>query len=85
MLRRAEIMAAERGRGAVGLGVADDNPDALRLCQRLGYTTRVGRCVDRWAWVDHSGVKREEPQPCAFLASPLPEEADLVRVLATAG
>ncbi|MBL7494865.1 GNAT family N-acetyltransferase [Frankia sp. CNm7] len=71
LLGRAEAMVAERGYVAVGLGVADDNPDAFRLYQRLGYTTRVGRYVDRWTWVDHDGVERQEAEPCTFLAKSL--------------
>ena len=37
LVRAVEALAAERGYGAVELGVEDSNPGARRLYERLGY------------------------------------------------
>jgi ribosomal protein S18 acetylase RimI-like enzyme len=37
LIEAAEALVADRGYGAVRLGVEDSNPDARRLYERLGY------------------------------------------------
>jgi GNAT superfamily N-acetyltransferase len=67
LIHHAEQLAATRGHLTVGLGVADANPDAARLYERLGYITRVARYTDRWSWIDHEGQEHYESQPASFL------------------
>jgi GNAT superfamily N-acetyltransferase len=74
LLRRAEVLVAERGHPTVGLGVADGNPDAARLYRRLGYTTPAGRYVGRWTWIDHHGDEREESEQSTFFVKNLAGE-----------
>ncbi|MFJ2161696.1 GNAT family N-acetyltransferase [Streptomyces sp. NPDC087856] len=70
LIRRAEELARERGRTALGLGVAADNPRAADLYARLGYRPLTDY-VDRWSYVDHDGVTRECVDPCTFLTKEL--------------
>jgi GNAT superfamily N-acetyltransferase len=71
LIRRAEELAREHGRTALGLGVAADNPRAAHLYARLGYRPLTDY-VDRWSYVDHDGVTRECVDPCTFLTKELP-------------
>lgn len=70
LVRTAERLARERGLGVIGLGVDDGNPRAAALYARLGYRPTVAY-VDRWAYVDADGVRREQADACVFLAKAL--------------
>lgn len=70
LVRAAERMAHERGIGAMGLGVGEDNPRAAALYARLGYRPTVAY-VDRWAYPDADGVRQEQADPCVFLIKKL--------------
>ncbi|MFI9153180.1 GNAT family N-acetyltransferase [Streptomyces sp. NPDC053367] len=70
LVRAAERLAHERGRTAVGLGVADDNPRAAALYTRLGYLP-LTTYLDRWSYEDHDGVVHECADPCTFLVKDL--------------
>ena len=73
LIARLEQVAADRGMRRIGLGVALTNPRARSLYERLGYH-EVGAppYVDRWYWVDASGMERVEEDPCVFLVKALP-------------
>src|SRR5262245_537898 len=73
LIARLEKVAAARGKRCIGLGVAVTNPRARSLYERLGYR-EVGApsYVDRWYWVDPSGMERVEEDPCVFLVKALP-------------
>jgi GNAT superfamily N-acetyltransferase len=75
LIRHAEQLAASRGHLTIGLGVADDNPDAARLYERLGYTTLAARYTDRWSWIDHQGHEHGESQSAVFLVKHIAEAA----------
>ncbi|WP_369167903.1 GNAT family N-acetyltransferase [Streptomyces sp. R28] len=70
LVRTAERMAKERGIGAMGLGVDDDNPRAAALYARLGYLPTVPY-VDRWTRLDSDGVRHEQADACVFLVKVL--------------
>jgi GNAT superfamily N-acetyltransferase len=76
LLSGLEQLARDAGRARVGLGVALANPRARGLYERAGYAD-VGapRYVDRWHWIDPSGRRRDEADPCVFLVKPLRAEA----------
>src|SRR5262245_4904627 len=73
LVARLEQLASDRGKRRIGLGVARTNPAARRLYERLGYG-EVGAppYVDRWHWIDASGVDHVEEDPCVFLVKELP-------------
>ncbi|MFD3534992.1 GNAT family N-acetyltransferase [Streptomyces sp. NPDC058664] len=70
LIHAAEGLARERGRAALGLGVARDNPRAAALYARLGYAPVVAY-TDRWSWTDLSGHPHDEADPCTFLVRDL--------------
>jgi GNAT superfamily N-acetyltransferase len=70
LVRAAEQLAGERGTEVMGLGVGDDNPRAAALYARLGYRPTVAY-VDRWAYLDAGGERRECVEPCTFLVKNL--------------
>ncbi|WP_037670819.1 GNAT family N-acetyltransferase [Streptomyces griseus] len=70
LVRAAERLARERGVGAMGLGVGDDNRRAAALYARLGYRPTVAY-VDRWAYLDSDGVRHERADLCTFLVKEL--------------
>ncbi|MFE7600121.1 GNAT family N-acetyltransferase [Streptomyces sp. NPDC057494] len=76
LILAAEDLARERGRTALGLGVADDNPRAAALYARLGYA-RVLTYTDRWSWTDADGHRHDEADPCTFLVRDLRDPRDL--------
>lgn len=45
--------------GPLGIGVADDNPDAARLYARLGYADTGLRSESRYMYPDDAGVPGE--------------------------
>jgi ribosomal protein S18 acetylase RimI-like enzyme len=52
------------------IAVAKDNPDALRLYQRLGYRT-IGEDNGSWTYVDHLGVTQYVHEPSWILEQKL--------------
>ncbi|WAU80907.1 GNAT family N-acetyltransferase [Streptomyces sp. Qhu-G9] len=70
LVRAAEELAVARGTGLMGLGVGDDNPRAAALYTRLGYRPVV-TYVDRWAYLDVDGERRECTDPCVFMVKHL--------------
>jgi GNAT superfamily N-acetyltransferase len=70
LVRAAEELARERGRTAVGLGVADDNPRAAALYARLGYLP-LAAYVGRWSYEDHDGLTHECVEQLTFLVKDL--------------
>ncbi|MEU0250284.1 GNAT family N-acetyltransferase [Streptomyces sp. NPDC006235] len=70
LIRAAEERARERGRTAIGLGVADDNPRAAAFYARLGYRP-LAPYVGRWSYEDHDGVTHECVEELTFLVKEL--------------
>ena len=72
LIAHLEQLAVDRGRGRIGLGVTLTNPRARRLYEGLSYgEARTPDYVDRWHWVDASGVDHVEEDPCVFLVKRL--------------
>jgi hypothetical protein len=59
------------GSPQLGLGVADDNPDAARLYLRPGYLETGIRSVDRWSWTGPDGTRHEVADPVRRLVRAL--------------
>ena len=53
---------ASLGYHTVTLNVGQNNPDARRLYERLGYQV-VASEPGRWSYVDHQGNRREVDEP----------------------
>jgi GNAT superfamily N-acetyltransferase len=70
LIEAAVRLAAGRGRPALGLGVASDNPAAHRLYTRLGFAGDLDY-TDRYTIV-HEGEAREFADTCRFLTRALP-------------
>lgn len=71
LISAAERHAQRAGCTRLGLGVADDNPDAARLYLRLGYRETGIHYVDRWSWTGPDGVRHEEADPVRWLVRDL--------------
>lgn len=67
LIRTAEALAAQRGHHRIGLGVDDQNRRAAALYLRLGYQDTGCHYIDRYSYLDESGVRREAADPCRFL------------------
>ena len=70
LIETAARLAAERGRPALGLGVASDNPAAQRLYARLGFEGDLDY-TDRYTIV-HEGEVHDFADSCRFLTRALP-------------
>ncbi|MGW5361781.1 N-acetyltransferase family protein [Actinopolymorpha pittospori] len=70
LIRSAEDRARERGFQWIGLGVADDNPSAARLYERLGYDAGI-RYTAAWSYEDDAGVKHVIEDPRTFMVRDL--------------
>jgi len=70
LIETAARLAAERGRPALGLGVARDNPAAQRLYARLGFEGDLDY-TDRYTIV-HEGEVHDFADSCRFLTRALP-------------
>jgi GNAT superfamily N-acetyltransferase len=66
LIRSAEDRARERGFQWLGLGVADGNPRAARLYERLGYVARI-HYIAAWSYEDDAGVERRAEDPRTFM------------------
>lgn len=62
LLRQAEADLRARGFTWVALNVAEDNPGAIRLYQRHGYSEQH-RVTGYWSFVDHEGRERHIHEP----------------------
>jgi ribosomal protein S18 acetylase RimI-like enzyme len=62
MMRVVETDLEARGYRLVTLNVAQNNPGALRLYERLGYRV-VGYEPGEWSYLDHLGKRREVKEP----------------------
>lgn len=71
LLHAAEGLVAARGITRLGLGVDDQNVRAAALYLRLGYRETGRHYLDRYAYLDDSGVTREAADPCRFLVKDL--------------
>lgn len=70
LIRAAEALAGERGLPRVGLGVAEDNPNAARLYGRLGYVAGM-RYRGSYSYVDAAGVKHDVNELATFMVKDL--------------
>jgi hypothetical protein len=52
---------------AIGVGVGDDNPDARRLYERLGYVPAGGRYRAAYDYVDENGAASHVVEEGDFL------------------
>ncbi|GAB2541328.1 GNAT family N-acetyltransferase [Brachybacterium huguangmaarense] len=73
LIAAAEEDARAHGHPLIGLAVdADDNPDARRLYERLGYTLLEGvRVLDVWQEFRADGDGPWHRDPCAYLVKRL--------------
>lgn len=62
ILSAIEQDLVERGFRSVILNVARDNPDALRLYQRLGFRI-IGADPGRWSYIDHHNQRINVVEP----------------------
>ncbi len=62
MMTHVENELRQRGFQRVTLNVAQDNPDARRLYENLGYVT-VGVDPGRWSYLDHYGNQHDVIEP----------------------
>lgn len=62
LLSYAEQDLQARGFRWVNLNVAEDNPGALRLYERMGYTA-IERISGHWSFIDHEGNQRHLHEP----------------------
>lgn len=56
LIAAAEQRASERGHRCIAVGVADDNPEARALYERLGYRPTGIVDVSEYDWVDADGA-----------------------------
>ena len=71
LITRAERRIAARGFPRAGIGVADDNPRALALYARLGYTGTGLRTTGTYPWTDVGGKSHEATETDAALVKDL--------------
>jgi len=62
MMTVVEADLRRRGYLCVTLNVAQENADARRLYERLGYQV-VGADPGRWSYIDQNGLRREMHEP----------------------
>lgn len=62
MMKVVESDLEARGFRSVVLNVARDNPDAMRLYQRLGFRI-IGADPGRWSYIDHMGKRVDVVEP----------------------
>ncbi len=66
LMERAEDELRALGFGRAVIAVAQDNSDALRLYERMGYR-RIGEDPGEWAYTDHLGRIRWVSEPAFVL------------------
>jgi ribosomal protein S18 acetylase RimI-like enzyme len=62
MMQVVESDLSRRGYRLITLNVAQDNPGALRLYERLGYRV-TGYEPGEWSYIDHQGLRRNVIEP----------------------
>ena len=62
MMTTAENDLYQRGFHTITLNVGQNNPDARRLYERLGYQI-VADDPGRWSYLDHLGLRQEVDEP----------------------
>jgi ribosomal protein S18 acetylase RimI-like enzyme len=62
LMEAVEGDLSERGFHTVTLNVAQDNPDARRLYERMGYRV-VASDPGRWSYIDHRGRRQQINEP----------------------
>lgn len=62
MMEIAEQELISLGYQIVTLNVGQNNPDARRLYEKLGYKVVAGE-PGRWSYIDHQGNRREVDEP----------------------
>ncbi len=67
LVAAAEDEARRRGCTLIGLGVADGNPRAAELYDRLGYADGGCPYFDRYSRLDGGGGRHDVVDPCRFL------------------
>lgn len=70
LVNACEATARDRNYRAIGLGVADCNPAALKLYRRLGYQGGISY-KDRYTCIDSLGTSHDFADPCVFLVKSL--------------
>ena len=70
MMRVAEQLVVDGGFNFMELAVNNDNPDAKRLYERLGYEV-VGDHLDEWSYIDTDGNSVEVRCPGKLLRKAL--------------
>lgn len=68
----AEAERAATPRGAIMVGVGDDNPGARRLYLRLGYEPTGKKETYTYEYVDGDGVRHLATETAEYLQKPLP-------------
>lgn len=71
LIRQAELMAAQRLRQCIGMGVHDDNPRAKELYLRLGYIPDPLPFVDRYTMARSDGQEQGIEARSEFLVKRL--------------
>jgi ribosomal protein S18 acetylase RimI-like enzyme len=64
LIETVERQASLRRLDGVWLDVGIDNPDAMRLYERLGYRREGAVVVNRWSYVDERGEQKNVGEPC---------------------
>ncbi|MEJ2757651.1 MAG: GNAT family N-acetyltransferase, partial [Anaerolineales bacterium] len=62
LMNYIEADLVQRGFQELTLNVAEDNPDAIRLYQRLGYSI-LKRISGRWSYFDNNGKLQQVAEP----------------------
>ncbi len=63
LIEAGERAALDQHFSVVTIAVAKDNPEALRLYERLGYT-KFGEDPGRWSFTDPAGKVHHISEPC---------------------
>jgi ribosomal protein S18 acetylase RimI-like enzyme len=71
LVAAAEERITARGFRRAGLGVGTENPDAMRLYERLGYRDTSVRCESRYTWYDEAGVGHDVTETNLYLVKDL--------------
>ncbi|ANG84904.1 hypothetical protein A8L33_05470 [Microbacterium aurantiacum] len=69
IIRHAEQLS--RGHGTLIVGVGQDNPDARRLYERLGYVATGRLETYTYSYVDTAGVSRDATETAEYLEKAL--------------
>jgi ribosomal protein S18 acetylase RimI-like enzyme len=69
LIRLAEQVARERGQTQVTIAVAEDNPRAAALYQRLGYADTGGRRTDSYTYFDADGGRHHATEHSRILVT----------------